>query len=437
MLKKIGFHILFCFASTLSINAQIIQLQTPSLTGRNAKCYYFEGSRTDSLETVIGNSGRATFMIPNENYRGMAAVTIFNAGGIEIAVDEPFILIDCNENDFNHETVVFPQSNENNFLKKIFTTRNKYVQQKGWLQAGEHIFPNSPLLSHLQPEIEKIDLAMQMLDKEIEASDLYISKYYQLGNFMNRLVEAEHNGDTKMAKLIRQEMEDSLDITSLYTSGRLWNDAFSYYIRLFDYTENNDTKQKQYAQSVLKTSQRLTSPYFEAFLDANVKETEYFGWLDAQHLIIEGLLTKYKGFSSSYPNLQRAIGTYYLKINKSLPPIVGLADSSENYDKLLIAFHDSDCSSCINEMTRLMQIYPTLKEKGIRVVSIAADINKDRFEAETSRFQWKDKLCDYKGFTGVNFSNYNVMATPSFYLTDKKGKLLGNYFSIMDLERNL
>jgi hypothetical protein len=88
-------------------------------------------------------------------------------------------------------------------------------------------------------------------------------------------------------------------------------------------------------------------------------------------------------------------------------------------------------------MIRLMQLYPQLKKKGIRMVSVAADLEKTRYEATAKKFSWKDKLCDFKGFTGENFSNYNVSTSPSFFLTDTDDKLLGMYFSVEDMENDL
>ena len=116
-----------------------------------------------------------------------------------------------------------------------------------------------------------------------------------------------------------------------------------------------------------------------------------------------------------------------------MPDIVGLSKINTT-TKTLVAFYDSDCNSCVNEMFRLATIYPQLQEKAIRVVSISADMDKERYEEGIRNFPWQDKLCDFKGFSGENFSNYNVAGTPSFFLMDDNRQLLGQFYSVSELE---
>ncbi|MCC8146244.1 MAG: thioredoxin family protein [Bacteroidales bacterium] len=227
-----------------------------------------------------------------------------------------------------------------------------------------------------------------------------------------------------------QAGKDILDIIALYTSGTLWESVCNFYISLFNHTAGED-KQQEYAASVLRTLDRLSAPYYEAFLASTVTETERFGWYQARDSILSMLNPS---FTSSIGSLQRATGAYRANNGQIMSPLVGLNESKEPYGKTLIAFYDSDCSSCVNEMFRLISIYPKLREEGIRVVSIAADTNKERYEEEIKNFPWEDKLCDFKGFEGENFSNYNVIASPSFFLIDSKRRLSGTFYSVKDVE---
>lgn len=413
------------------LTAQQVQLQSPLLAGKEAKLYYFTGAKTDSLSSVVDNAGKAAFNIPLDDYRGMVVLAVSGAGGVELVVAEPVVSIQCADNQLNTETVSFPQSKENNFLKHIFTTQSRYMQQEAWLQAGSELFDaDSLVLSVIRLELDKVNASMQTLDKEINSSSLYAAKYYCLADFMNRLFDTEQKRDNERAVLIRKEMEETLDIASLYTSGQLWSSVFNFYISLFNHTAGED-KQQQYAASVECTLQRLPAPYYEAFLASCITETERFGWREAQESILSGLHPQY---ISENRNLQRALGAYRAKNSKAMPAIVGLNDTNETYSKTLIAFYDSDCSNCANEMFRLVTIYPKLKEKGIRVVSIAADKDRKKYANSIKDFPWKDKLCDFEGFEGVNFSNYNVIGTPSFYLLEKDRKLSRQFFKVENIE---
>ena len=414
-----------------ALQAQNISLSAPSMAGRDAKVYYFTGAKVDSLLSTIDNAGKANFTLLSGDYRGMVALVVPEVGGIELVVAEPSIEVECSSAELNTETVVFKNSSENDFLNRVFTSKSKYMQQQAWLQAGGELFgDDSPLAKQLRPELKKTEDSIAALDREITASSLYSARYYRLVDFMNRLFDTEQKRDVDGAALIRKEMEENLDIAALYTSGRLWGSVLNLYISLFNHTAGND-KQQEYAASVWRTSRSLVDPYYEAFLAGCITETERFGWRQSQDSILAGLHPQYMPENTS---LQRALGAYRAQSNQAMPRLAGLEETKETYDKTLVAFYDSDCSTCVNEMFRLVVAYPALKEKDIRVVSVSADKDRKKFEESIKDFPWADKLCDFQGFEGENFSNYNVIGTPSFYLMDKDGKLTGQFYSVSDME---
>jgi len=434
MKTKLFTTIIACLAGISYIAAQKVELSAPSLSGKEGKLCYFTGAKVDSLVTTLDKSGKAVFSIPVGNYRGMATLFVSGAGGVELVVAEPSILVECNAPTLNIETATFPHSTENRFIKHIFTSQSRYLQQQAWLRAGNELLDaGSPVLSAIQVELKKVEDSMIALDEEISASKLYAADYFRLSEYMNRLFNAEQKEDSEKALFIRKEMEESLNIASLYTSGQLWKSVLNFYASLFNHTAGTD-KQQQYAESVFRTAQRLSAPFFEAYISSCVVETERFGWNQAQDDILSKLLISYPDFTASLPFLQRAIGAYLTRNSKSMPEIAGLNKTDNTNSKILVAFYDSDCGSCVNEIFRLVTIYPQLQEKNIRVVSIAADMNERRFEEGIRNFPWQDKLCDFEGFSGKNFSNYNVAGTPSFFLIDSKHKLLGQFYSVSDLE---
>ena len=428
--------LLFCFIYTVNSVAQEIQLSLPLLPAQQVKLYYYTSANVDSLFSATDASGKARIKMPQDNYRGMAIVAVPGAGGIEFVVAEPYILLECNTNVLDNETVRFPGSEENRFIKYVFTNQSLYVQQKAWLDAGSELFPGSSLLQQIQPELEKVNSSMAALDKEITSSQLYAARYFRLSDFMNRLFDTEQQRDVNGAMLIRKEMETNLDIASLYHSGQLWNSVLNFYLSLFNHTAG-ENKQQQYASSILRTIERLTAPYYEAYLAGCIVETERFGWQEAKDSILSQILVKHPGFTSSFAPLQRALGAYLVKNGQAMPAIAGLNNTNKSGNRMLLAFYDSDCSSCANEMFRLITIYPQLEQKGIRVVSIAADTDNKRYKEGIKDFPWADRLCDFEGFRGANFSNYNIVGSPSFYLMTNDRKLQGCFFSTADLEKFL
>jgi len=436
MVKKISVTIIAFLTGLCYLPAQDVRLSAPLLSGREAKLYYFAGAKADSIATVTDSSGKAEFSIPGGNYRGMATLVITDFGWIQLVVAEPVVELVCNSATLSFENVTFPHSVENPFLSYIFTSQSRYMRKQAWLQAGNaFLSADSPVLSGIKSELKNVEDSMALLSAEVNASKLYASKFFRLSEFMNRLFAIEQKRDTTGALLIRKEMEENLDIASLYTSGQLWNSVLNFYASLFSHTAGEDAQQ-QYAASVLHTSQRLQEPYYEAYIAGCITEVERFGWNRAEDSIISNLLTTDSKFTATSDILKRAIGAYLAKNSKAMPEIIGLSETGKSKSgKMLIAFYDSDCSACVAEMRNLTTIYSVLKEKNIRVVSIAGDTNRELFEKGIQEFPWQDKLCDFKGITGANFTNYNVIGTPSFFLIDSNRKLIGQFYSVGDLQK--
>jgi len=105
----------------------------------------------------------------------------------------------------------------------------------------------------------------------------------------------------------------------------------------------------------------------------------------------------------------------------------------DTYKNCLIIFFDSDCDHCRAEVTKIIKNYDKLTQRGIRVISVAADVDKANYEKYSAKFLWKDKLCDFKGLDGENFHNYGIVGTPAIFLTDKEGKIIGNFAYFDDI----
>jgi len=436
MIRKRFLVFIVCVISVFRLGAQQVKLSAPAFTGEDVKLYYFAGAKTDSLITAIDSNGKAEFTIPTGgNYRGMTVIVITDVGWIQAVAAEPVVEIRCDSAAFSFDKVTFPRSVENPFLSYIFTSQSRYLRKQAWLQAGnDFISADSPVLSGIKSELKNVEDSMALLSNEITASKLYAAKLFRLAEYMNRLFAAEQKRDTTGALLIRKEMEENLDIASLYTSGQLWNSVLNFYASLFGQTAGEDAQQ-QYAASVLHTSQRLQEPYYEAYIAGCITEAERFGWNRAEDSILSKLLTTHPKFTATSDILKRAIGAYLAKNNKAMPEIIGLSGTTAKTGKILIAFYDSDCSTCVAEMRNLTTMYSVLKENNIRVVSIAGDTNRELFEKGIQDFPWQDKLCDFKGIIGANFTNYNVIGTPSFFLTDDDRKLLGQFYTVEDLQK--
>ncbi|MDR1762845.1 MAG: TlpA family protein disulfide reductase, partial [Dysgonamonadaceae bacterium] len=122
----------------------------------------------------------------------------------------------------------------------------------------------------------------------------------------------------------------------------------------------------------------------------------------------------------------------YPILGQAAPAIINGTDTIQPKNALIV-FYDSDCGNCQNELHKIIGRYNLLKDNRIRVISIAADVNRGLFEETAQKLVWQDNLCDFRGFDGENFINYGVVGAPTLVLIDKDGIVRGRYARIEEL----
>jgi len=135
----------------------------------------------------------------------------------------------------------------------------------------------------------------------------------------------------------------------------------------------------------------------------------------------------------SDPKLKRMLGAYSLNKGGKAPALVGLERPLEQ--AAVLFFFESDCYHCRRELDDVIRNYNEIRAKGYRVISIAADVDRESYENTSVAFIWDraDSLCDFKGFDGENFRNYGVIGTPTIFVVDKDGVIMGRYARVMEM----
>jgi hypothetical protein len=242
-MKKINCLFIFIYCACLSLTAQNLRLEFPKLRNQTLRLYYFEGNRVDSLLIPLNKKGKAKVRFPKKDFRGLAQLIAPGVSGVELIVAEPKVKIHSKAAVLHKDSIIFSGSQENVFLYR-------YLHRKE--------------------------------QKQIPA--LYAAHLLQWIDFMNRLFEAEQERNPDKARAVREEMETTADIQTLYTSGQLWGTVHNFYISMFNRLDTPD-KQREYAVSILTTAARLESPLREGFLAGALKECERFRWVSAQEII--------------------------------------------------------------------------------------------------------------------------------------------------------
>lgn len=113
------------------------------------------------------------------------------------------------------------------------------------------------------------------------------------------------------------------------------------------------------------------------------------------------------------------------------PEIEGL-QQQQGVNSTLVLFYDGGCGICQNLLDELDRNYDKLKAKGVRVVTISADVDLDAFEKKIAKYPWVDKLCDYQSFNGINFKRFGIAATPTMFLINKDGVVVDQFSNLKD-----
>lgn len=118
--------------------------------------------------------------------------------------------------------------------------------------------------------------------------------------------------------------------------------------------------------------------------------------------------------------------TRLLLVGKKAPRL-SHAVPSVSIGPTLLLFYETDCSNCESVLRDLCGFYPTLKDKNIRVISIASDDNEETFLSRATSLPWAIKWYEPQGFYSSDFESYGVAFTPTLVLVDSNGCVVGSY----------
>jgi len=89
----------------------------------------------------------------------------------------------------------------------------------------------------------------------------------------------------------------------------------------------------------------------------------------------------------------------------------------------VVIFGASWSPKCADELSQLLPLYQKWKSKGVEVVFISLDTDKEVFKNFTSVFPFIS-MCDFKKWDTQSAKDYYVFATPSLFLLDKNQKII-------------
>lgn len=232
----------------------------------------------------------------------------------------------------------------------------------------------------------------------------------------------------------KQYIDKALDFSFLYSSG-MWKELIEYWTGIYVNTsKSSDEFEQAFTHSVYTVLDRVF------FTDKRVAQALVKDLLEfSEQYSFKNIVRSITDYAINHlpvldGELKRLLDTRLL-VGKKAPELSFPVNFTG--DKVLLFFYETGCNSCEQELRTLKQEYFSLQQRHIQVVTISADLDNDIFLHGSSDFKWEDVFCDYKGFDGINFLNYGVMATPTIFLLSRKGIVLGKYASLKEISSEI
>ena len=99
----------------------------------------------------------------------------------------------------------------------------------------------------------------------------------------------------------------------------------------------------------------------------------------------------------------------------------------------LIIFGASWCYKCEEEIPELATFYEKWKSKGVEIIFISLDTEKQAFESFSSRLPFITS-CDYKTWETKAAKDYYITSSPTYFLLDNKDTILARPISVQHID---
>ncbi|GHT68616.1 hypothetical protein AGMMS50239_34060 [Bacteroidia bacterium] len=387
------------------LQSQTVNFDFPHFAGQKYVVYLLKGDKQDTVYYgSLDKYGKSTFVLPltHKDFVGIARWSLPDGGGLEIVLNkEKNFIIHCTEAHPNDDNIVYINTPENEFMYGQYLQQanviNKAIACQSVLQQYR---AQDAVYRFIDVEKQRLEEQFAEIQTGIRQSPLYAARIREFSDYLTHTGSRLNLTEKEIEMECRNFVLTKMDFVQLYYSG-FWNDIINRYIAS---VSGNDSLLVADSRKMLaRTSNKL------------IKEE-----------LLHKLILLYNKYGKE--NLLENLGVEDLVSRGRPAPMLTLTNKHIRPVSSLIIFYESGCNNCENALIQLRGNYPMLKEKGVEVISIAADRDEDTFRRNADLFPWADKYCDFKGFDGENFKNYGIVGTPTIFVVDKEGVIIGKYF---------
>jgi peroxiredoxin len=275
-------------------------------------------------------------------------------------------------------------------------------------QAKANIFPSDINFPRLADELNILEKKYADLNRQIAATPLYAGKIIKILRYLTFTASSPALPPFQTAEELKKYIVNEMNFSDLYTSG-----FFSAVFQVW-YEANMNNPDSVLVTDAKKMLQRVD--------DVEINRAMSQAFIN--------ILSRYARREYLIPQIVSGIN---FPLNEQPAPALVINGDSILPKNALILFYDSDCGNCQNELHNLAEKYNMLKNNNIRVISIAADVDKNLFSETAQKTVWNENYCDFKGFESENFVKYGIVGTPTFILIDSNGIVRGRYAQLKEL----
>lgn len=429
-------HFILLSFCTLNLSAQELTLKLSQHPNKQAFVVAIHGVRKDTIGSVVLDKyGAGTLAYKDKQLlSGLVNLTIKDKDLLSfdfvLSPDENPILV-CEEEYVHALNTKILKSPENDCINRWFDAVVQYKQKIALNQELGKLYPSETTFSK-QLAIELLNSSNQLekLRDTIDHSKLFAAKYMQFKIDQEEKLAKVWEGNEERAK--GKKYFTQIDFEALYGSS-MWFPIINSCIEAY---MNESPYHGTFGQDVVDHLKRIKNQkVYEDLIDAAVSVTEKFSWNTDQEVIVAFIISDNR-IKNPDGKLQKIVKSFSLSIGKKAPDLV-LTNSvgkkttttilnSANLDSkfTLLLFYQSDCGHCETAIAALKSNYQELANKGVKIISIAGDLDQATFTNTAASFPWTAKYCDEEGMNGVNFTNYAVIGTPTMYLLNSKGIII-------------
>lgn len=429
-MKAILIAFIFLISIICSLTAQTIRFNFPYFAGVPYVFYLIQGDKNDTIvRDVIPEDGKFKIEIPerHKGYAGMSRwmLTHRDGGGLDLIINGEDFSVECLEAAPSVDNIEFKGTVENIFFRKQYIIQQELLRKIDAMQmAVESYSVSDKLFPVFKKELDSLKRAFEEHQRSIAESPLYAARFRQIADFTMGIADKLYDSERERALSLNRFIVEELDWRALYTSNH-WSGVINNWVEMNIYAIGDDNLLINSTKMILK---RL--PDKKLYTDFLSKLTRNFIRNSKDDLIAElrndvrssGMLLHSDGMLAIYDGLYPG--------DKAMVP-EGLNNPKSAFKTgAVLIFYETGCQPCEIAKKPIIKNYDVIAKKGVRVISISADKDKDQHLKSIAKLPWSDKLCDFKGFNGSNFKNYGVLATPTILLVDKNGIITGRYADI-------